>query len=130
MQPSTDHAKRGRNNKQRSKGYERTLAADLGVTRLDAIPGYAGSRNTDIRYESKRLSRIFDIEVKSRIRANVSELFKEAVEKCKFGKFPVLALVLRKGNGQHLEKYAVISWADFVELIHGETPKEEEPDND
>lgn len=122
--------KRGSNNSKRSKNYERELAADLGVTRLDAIPGYAGQRRTDIRFKSDKLARTFDIEVKSRINANISALFGAAVEKCQFPNLPVLALILRKRQENNkLERYAVLKWGDFCELITADNKEQKNDRN-
>tara|TARA_R110002020_G_scaffold31353_1_gene97858 strand:- start:57 stop:431 length:375 start_codon:yes stop_codon:yes gene_type:complete len=113
----TENQARGRRNKQRSKTYERSLASDLGVARLDVEAG-TGARQSDIRYPSEKLEVTLDIEVKSRVRANLAQLWEDTVLKCAAGNVPVLALVLRSNTrGTPLKKYAIMEWTDFVDLI-------------
>jgi hypothetical protein len=108
------HVKRGRLNKSRSKNIEREWAQTFGVRRLDAIAG-AGSRQSDLRFESPKAGFIFDIEVKSRIRPSIN-LYEEAVGKAEFGNIPVLGLEVRTPAGYPNKRYCVLSRDDFVKI--------------
>ena len=110
-----ENVRRGRLAKSRSKDYEREWAKRMGTRRLDAIAG-SGTRQADIRYISESLGKVFDIEVKSRIRRSLS-LYEEAVEKAQFGMIPVLGLEVRTPTGHPNLRYCVLSREDFCDIV-------------
>lgn len=114
MTEENENVKRGRLNKSRSKNIEREWATTFGVRRLDAIAG-AGSRQSDLRFESKKVGLVFDIEVKSRIRPSIN-LYDEAVGKAEFGNVPVLGLEVRTPAGHPNKRYCVVSREDFIKI--------------
>jgi hypothetical protein len=114
MLEENENVKRGRLNKSRSKSIERDWAQAFGVRRLDAIAG-SGSRQSDLRFESKKVGLVFDIEVKSRIRPSIN-LYEEAVGKSEVGNVPVLGLEVRTPAGYPNKRYCVVSRADFIKI--------------
>lgn len=109
-----DNVRRGRLSKSRSKDYERQWAAKFGTRRLDAIAG-AGTRQADLRFESRKVGYVFDIEVKSRIRPSIS-LYDEAVLKAEEGKIPVLGLEVRTEPGHPNKHLVILSRDDFIKI--------------
>ena len=117
--------KMGRLNKSRSKSVERYWAKRMGTRRLDAIAG-SGTRQSDIRFISSRLGdQVFDIEVKSRVRPSIS-LYEEAVKKALDGTTPVLGLEVRTPQGHPNERYCIMSFEDFCEIVGAEPEEDEE----
>lgn len=114
-QDENENVKRGRLNKSRSKSIEREWGKRFGVRRLDAIAG-AGARQSDLRFESKKIGMVFDIEVKSRIRPSIT-LYEEAEKKAQFGSVPVLGLEIRTPAGKPNIRYCVLTREDFANII-------------